>query len=159
MFRVLCVERALGASSSEKAFKLAQAGGGESGDGGAVARSIAAQNGDAVGLAQGQQPPPSLSQPSASPIVAHIVHRQPDQQEHEIIPGVEHKFFEEELEKMEHQSGDAAGIVVLAVDCSPHSDFAFECEYLCTFQVLSMLCTINVSIQFIPGSFPLNSLG
>lgn len=46
-----------------------------------------------------------------------------------IIPGVEHKFFEEELDKMEQQhSANGDSIIVLAVDSSPHSEFAFNCE-------------------------------
>ena len=48
-----------------------------------------------------------------------------------IIPGVEHVFFEEELNRMEEQQHAApAGmdIVVLAVDNSKPSDMAFHCE-------------------------------
>ncbi|KAK3774475.1 hypothetical protein RRG08_049411 [Elysia crispata] len=48
-----------------------------------------------------------------------------------VIPGVEHIFFEQELERMEDQHhGAPAGmdIVVLAVDNSKPSDMAFQCE-------------------------------
>lgn len=44
---------------------------------------------------------------------------------------VEHKFFEEELEEMEHQQtqpGGATANVVISVDNSTHSEFAFNCE-------------------------------
>ena len=68
-------------------------------------------------------------------------------EQHVIIPGVEHKFFEEELDKMEHHSSSADSIVVLAVDNSPHSEFAFSCEYSpadrrsdCCLLIVDILC-------------------
>ena len=44
------------------------------------------------------------------------------------MPGIEHHFFEEELDKME-QTRKGSMAVVLAVDNSSHSEFAFSCEY------------------------------
>ena len=50
------------------------------------------------------------------------------QQQHDIIPGIEHKFFETQLEEMEQQQSGDSNIVVLAVDGSSHSEYAFNCE-------------------------------
>ena len=68
-------------------------------------------------------------------------------EQHVIIPGVEHKFFEEELDKMEQHSSGVDSVVVLAVDNSPHSEFAFNCEYSpaggrsdCCLLIVGILC-------------------